>query len=400
LTLLSWLAPLLVVILLGFLASLPFVSLQPLWKTHFAGGLLLTSAGLVILFINCCYQDGAQEQTTSKIKRLAGTLGALQLIPLIGLALWALILRVEQYGWTVERITAAAMIIAASSYAFGYARAAVRAPSWLKGLELTNFITAYIVLALVLALFSPIADPARLMVSDQVARLTSGRVQPEAFDFAALKFDGARWGVEALTKLSQGKIGPAGKDVKTRAAGALAMTNRYFNANAANLTADDVAKHVTVFPKGKVLPAGFYQALLGQTDTLTTGCLGLTSIAPCAARSFTIQPGEPDAVLMINSGAVASVAMFQPDHTGVWRKTAESYEYMYCPGIDQELRNGAFTIQPHPWPDLVVGDRRIQLSAQAPNDCPPSPPSTAANDPKGSTQSHVVHVTIASGPQH
>ncbi|HEV3018588.1 MAG TPA: hypothetical protein VGY49_06185 [Burkholderiaceae bacterium] len=56
-------------------------------------------------------------------------------------------------------------------------------------------------------LFSPIADPARLMVADQMARLRSGAVGPDKFDFGALKFDGARWGAPALAQLAQTQEG-------------------------------------------------------------------------------------------------------------------------------------------------------------------------------------------------
>lgn len=203
LTLFTWLLPLLVVILLGFLGSLPFISLTPLWNTRFATTLLLVSAGLLVFLINSCYQDGAAEQTASRLKRLAGTIGAIELVPLVGLAIGGLSLRVGQYGWTPDRILAAAVTVVLACYALGYASTAIRAPAWLKRVEITNLVTAYVFLALVIALFSPIADPARLMVASQVARLESGAVAPDDFDFAALKFDGAKWGAAALAHFSQ-----------------------------------------------------------------------------------------------------------------------------------------------------------------------------------------------------
>ena len=45
----------------------------------------------------------------------------------------------------------------------------------------------------IVAFFTPIADPARLAVADQVRRLESGRVAPAQFDFTSLRFDGARY---------------------------------------------------------------------------------------------------------------------------------------------------------------------------------------------------------------
>jgi hypothetical protein len=63
LTLFSWLLPLLVLILVGFLGSLPFISLAPLWKTGFATSLLLTAAGLLVLLINACYPARRNKRT-------------------------------------------------------------------------------------------------------------------------------------------------------------------------------------------------------------------------------------------------------------------------------------------------------------------------------------------------
>src|SRR5580698_6079343 len=209
LTLLAWLLPVLAIVVFGFLGSLPFISLDPLWRTHFATSLLLVAAGLLVFLINSFYQDGDNREAATAfgaidgIKRVAARAGAIELILLVALAAWGLWLRVGQYGWSVERILAAAIILVEGCYAIGYAGALVLSPGTLKRIEITNFITAYVFLAISLALFSSLADPARLMVAGQMARLKSGAVRPEKFDFAALKFDGARWGHEALIVLSQ-----------------------------------------------------------------------------------------------------------------------------------------------------------------------------------------------------
>ena len=55
LSLLSWLLPVLAVIVALFLASLLVVSVAPLWATHFAGKLLLTTCAVLIVLINCAY---------------------------------------------------------------------------------------------------------------------------------------------------------------------------------------------------------------------------------------------------------------------------------------------------------------------------------------------------------
>ena len=174
LVLFSWLLPLLSLILLGFLCSLPFISLAPLWQAHAGTRLFLTAAALLVFLINCCYQDGSAGTAMSHLKRLASTLAAIELVPLVGLAIWALSLRVAQYGWTIERIVGASVIVILLCYATGYSAAVVRAPIWMKRIEITNFVAAYLILAVTLALFSPIADPARRAGLENLDSLISG----------------------------------------------------------------------------------------------------------------------------------------------------------------------------------------------------------------------------------
>src|SRR5690606_40389906 len=72
------------------------------------------------------------------------------------------------------RSAAAALLVAI--YAGGYAFAAVRPGPWMRPLEPTNVIAAVATLAVILALFSPLADPARLSVNDQMRDRKSTRL--------------------------------------------------------------------------------------------------------------------------------------------------------------------------------------------------------------------------------
>lgn len=367
LTLFSWLQPIFALILLAFLATLPFVSLEPLWATHFATATLLSAAVALILFINCCYQDGG-ERIVSRIKRIATQVGALELLPLVALATWALALRVNQYGWTAERITAAAITLVAACYTMGYLIALVPSRRWLARLEPTNFIAAYVFLGLVLALFTPLADPGRLMVADQTARLRSGLVSPDRFDYAALRVDGARWGAAELRKMS---VGPAGAIEQVRSAQALAMTSPYeVGVNKTPPSVSEMERAVTVFPVGRPLPKGFLDAIATSRAYGAApgqGCLvgdGSTSspVPPakliCAARWLTVRPGSPDAILLISpSGS----SLYEPDAAGHWRATATPGGQLSCNGVADAIKSQPIQVVPHPWPDLIVAGHRIEF---------------------------------------
>jgi hypothetical protein len=357
LTLLSWLLPLFVVILLGFLGSLPFTSLDPLWRTRFATTLLLASAALLVFLINSFYQDGATEGAASRIKRFAAAIGAIELIPLVGLAVWALSLRIGQYGWSGERIFAAAVIAVAVCYTVGYAAAVLLSPTTLKRIEITNFVAAYVFLGLALALFTPVADPARLMVTDQVARLKSGVTPPEKFDFKALKFDGAGWGHDALVELSQTKDGPEPARINALASRALAQRSRFGLGEP--LSGDEMAARIAVYPLGRALPPGFVDLNAGPfTSATLPACLRSIRGPQCVARFITLRPGEAESILFLDN---STGLILQADASGRWHESDRLSGLVSCPSARRALEQGEFSVEPHPSPDLVLGNLRLAI---------------------------------------
>lgn len=373
LTLLAWLLPVLAAIVLGFLGSLPFISLDPLWRTHFATGLLLTAAGLLIFLINSFYQDGDNREAVAAggaamgIKRLAAGAGAIELIPLVALAAWALSLRVGQYGWSVERILAAALILVAGCYAIGYAAAVALSPATLKRIEITNFVTAYIFLALALALFSPLADPARLMVADQMARLETRAVRPDEFDFAALMFDGASWGHTALVRLSQEKDNPDAATINALAAHALAATSRDGTAVPIGTQPADAAARIAVYPTGRALPASILDLSSGPFTAATLpSCLRVRTGLNCVARFVTLAPGQAEAILFLDGSGPGY--LLQPDASGDWHQTGRLSGAL-CHAVREALQRGEFSMEQHAAPDLLVGTTRIAIDPLA-TTCP------------------------------
>ncbi len=200
LTLLSWLALLMTGILSAFLVTLMFTGLQPLWDTKNATVLLLNAGAVMILLINAAFQAG--KPPDSALMRQVVRFSALPLAGVVVLAALGLWLRVNQYGLTPARVLAGAELLVVGLHAAGYLAAAVKPGPWMALVKPVNITGAAVVAALLVALMTPIADPARLSVSNQIARLDSGRVAPEDFDFGFLASDRSRhWGQTALAKL-------------------------------------------------------------------------------------------------------------------------------------------------------------------------------------------------------
>lgn len=342
LTLLAWLLPLMTLIAAGFLASLPFTGLEPLWKTRAATALLLTAAAHLIVLVNAAYQDG--EDAPPVVLAWAARLAGLLLIPISLLAAYGLALRIGQYGLTPERVFAAAFVVIAAGYALGYTIAAVRPGAWMKGLEKTNVAQAFVAIALILALFTPLADPARLSVQDQVARLERGTVKPGAFDFQFLRFDSGRYGKAALETLKASKDA----EVAKRAREAAARDRK----SPPESGKPDFSK-VTVYPTGAKLPDTFVSQDWGA-DT-GSSCIGPGS--ECPALLLDTDGDGVDEVLM-----VAGVFDVFKLSDGRWRKTAEASSACNDVNVISALKAGAVRMDaPALRRDLLVGEHRLAL---------------------------------------
>jgi hypothetical protein len=256
LVLMSWILPVAVLIVGGFLASLLFTGLAPLWATRHASAVLLGAAALLVVLINAAWQNGAALDTAAMPIRFSARIAALLLAPIVLIAIWALTLRVADHGWTNDRIIAAACELVAACYAAGYAQAALR-KGRLERIGAVNILTAFVVLAVLLALFSPIADPARLSVDNQLARLASGKVMAEKFDYAYLRFEGMRYGRAAIAQL-QGAGGKDAAAIRQGVEAALKLEGPWARRNTETRTTPaDIAANLTVWPSGAQLPASF-----------------------------------------------------------------------------------------------------------------------------------------------
>ncbi len=190
LLLVSWLLPLMALLVAAFIAALPFTGLEPLWATKHATSILLLTAGILVLLINAAYQDGRSQFEIAAVVRYASVLAVMALVCLVILAAYAVWLRIGQYGLTPDRIYALASIVAAGCFGLGYFVAVARSGVSLKGLASTNLLTSLVIAALLLMLRSPIADSNRISVNDQISRLNSGRTSLDSFDFIFFALQG------------------------------------------------------------------------------------------------------------------------------------------------------------------------------------------------------------------
>ncbi|MEO9384365.1 DUF4153 domain-containing protein [Chromobacterium phragmitis] len=360
LTLLSWLLPLLAMLIAAFLALLPFTGLDSLWKTGHASALLLGASALLIFLLNTAYQDG--RQASGRVIRLSQRAACLLLAPLQALAAYSLALRVGQYGWSPERVFAACCVALGACYAAGYGWAALRRSPGLPGVAAANVGAAWLSLALLFALLTPLADPARISVSSQLARLQAGQANADRFDFDFLRYRGLRYGHAALLRLRD----EPGMNVAIRrkAADALSEDKR---------EAKPKTPAQAVRPRGQTaLPAGFLAQdwkLAAKRAPELPSCLQ-DGGDECDAYVGDYSGGGKAEVLLAEK-LPARWSLFRQDAHGQWTLAA-TYD---LPGacqapLDALAAGRARAVAPR-LPDLEAGGLRLQPRyPRAERECP------------------------------
>ncbi|HEX9174394.1 MAG TPA: DUF4153 domain-containing protein [Telluria sp.] len=362
LVLMSWILPVAVLVIGGFLLSLPFTGFAPLWATRSATSVLLGAAALLVVLINAAYQDGAPENAVVRVVRASARVAVILLVPITLIAGYALALRVGDYGWTTSRIAAAACLLVAACYAAGYARSALR-PGWLGSLAGTNIATALVVLAVLLLLFSPVADPARLSVWHQVARLQSGQVAPEKFDFAYLRFEGERYGKAALADLNAGAHGKDAQLIRDRITAARSLKRRPgpFELKREQPSAIKLSAAARVWPKGSQLPPSFPGTDLKSSSYPFAYPSCLHGEGDCDLVLVDLTADSKPEIVVLGSEEEQAVVMGQ-DQAGKWGPLGRlPWAVGPCKALRQKLIEGQFKVVAPAIRELEVAGTRLSV---------------------------------------
>ena len=202
---LAVLAPVLGAGLLLFLLALPFTGLDALWEaTKATTPILLVCALGAWVLANTVIGDGAEDEATNPALRWGATALAAVILPLAGIAAIATGLRIDQYGFTPDRLWAVTFVgIACAVGLAWWVALARRRMGWAGEARTANLRLAFGVMAAALFLATPILSFNAISTHDQVARLEAGKVAPEKVDWAALAFDFGEPGRRATRRLTQ-----------------------------------------------------------------------------------------------------------------------------------------------------------------------------------------------------
>jgi Domain of unknown function (DUF4153) len=348
--------------------ALLFTGLDPLWSTRRATGILLSAAAALVFLINASYQDGRPEQPAVAILSYARALAAFVLPLLVALAAYGLVLRIAQHGWTPERINALACVVVALCYSGGYLLAALRAPKSMKWLEPTNIATSLVIVVVLLVLRTPIADPAWISVADQMGRLETGKVTPDQFDFAFLRFGAGRYGEAALRQLAAQTVGPQASIIAERANHAINAKNQYEVSHLTPITTPALraSRIAVISPRGASLPEDFVGRDWSSFEQPWKLPRCLVGEINCEAIIADIDGDGQSEILLFTFSAGPAAAFKKQTKDAAWDYWGVIAN-ANCAGVHDALHEGHFEIVQPAMKEIAANGERLRVST----DCAP-----------------------------
>lgn len=234
----------------------------------------------------------------------------------------------------------------------------------------TNILMALITLVCLGLLASPVADPRRLAVNDQVARLLSGQVAPADFDYGYLRWRADRWGTRALQQLASARGDARTADIALRARQSLAQTNRWGGPGStqadAVLTREEARLRIRLLQgpgATTTLPDSLIDALRMQNGKSDTSCLHPQHVCAVWMQDFN-EDGQPEALVMVGysteSDAPADARLFA-QYGKDWRAVGDIHGMGSRKAWEEGIRSGKIRLLQPDWKDVELGGKRKSI---------------------------------------
>ena len=256
---LAVLAPPLAAALVLFLASIPFTGLEKFWKSGVPATPLLLLAGAgAILLSNTVFAENKESRSSNLVLRWSSLLLVAVVLPLAGIAALSIGIRIDQYGWTPERIWGVIAVAVAVGYGlvgwYAIWRARIDFDEPLRPLQ-TKLAVGLCGLALFLAL--PIVDFGAISARSQIVRLETGKVTATQFDWKAMAFNFGPAGRSRLEQIASN----GASNMRQLAATALKAKN-IWDVTPEKIVAGPPPVELSVYPAGATVPPELRNLLL------------------------------------------------------------------------------------------------------------------------------------------
>jgi hypothetical protein len=170
-----------------FLVALPFRGLDGLAAGLSPAMLLLTMVAGGIALVSIAVDQTNGEATQSPLL-LRCTQGMALVLPVVaGLALYAIWLRVAEYGWSPERVFIVLVAGIGLVYGLVYAGSVLMGGTWMERVRQGNIRVALGIIVVAALWLTPVLNAERISARDQLARFEAGTTKVETLDVYALR---------------------------------------------------------------------------------------------------------------------------------------------------------------------------------------------------------------------
>ncbi|AWV46461.1 hypothetical protein CD201_18665 [Hafnia alvei] len=375
------LLPLLSFFALIFIFSLPFTGINTLAKQWSSATTLLTTMSLLLaLLVNAVHLSADNNKKKPYPRAIRYIInGSLLALPIYAiLSTYYLGLRIVQYGWTPERLWAAVVVGLSLCLSLAYATAVVRKNTiWLHSLGNINKKMMCLIAAILILCNSPIIDPYRISVNDQMQRYATGKISPDNLDLIMLRFDAGRRGNDALQALRHDAKFISDPARKLNLEKILIQTNRWGGYDdddnkqkTAIFTVDRARKNI-LLATGVTPPDSSWWASLSENNYQAermSDCYLLAN--SCVLTTLDLNADvKPEPILCSFSAPQAPFCQVYALSEGKWVVISrmDFDEYLAQNKSDSAklkslILNGQLKTKPKEWRDIQIQDKTIEMN--------------------------------------
>ncbi|BBV43892.1 DUF4153 domain-containing protein [Citrobacter portucalensis] len=197
------LLPLVALLALMFILTLPFTGLETISQRVSAAGLMSTLTLLLLLLMAIVREPQKEALPYPGALRYLIKCSLIVAPIYMLIAGWSLWVRIQQYGWTPERVYGVLVVVVLLVWSFGYLASILRRgrnPLELQGPVILG--VSLLALGLLVLLSSPVIDAWRISVNSHMGLYNSGKIKPDQVSLYMLDHSGkpGRAALEALQK--------------------------------------------------------------------------------------------------------------------------------------------------------------------------------------------------------
>jgi len=359
--LMQWLLPVVSLMSILFLVALLFTGLDPLWDTDNATGMMLWLVSLLLFFSNAVYLTG--ENATQHNRVYNGLIKlSLFLSPIyVLLASVGLMIRVNDYGWTVGRLWVLIIILLLAGFTLTYSISLIKkTDNWFSQITHINRLLAVCIAVVSLLVTSPIIDLQKISVQSQIDLLKQGQVSIENFDYKYLRFKTGRAGYEAIVALKDYQ------PIKNNAQQMAYIDKVLVAKNKWSIDDNDIdnikkfKQLIAVYPKNTRLPEALLNELF-KNKHYHKACKRTQS---CFVLGIDIHGDEAQEYIFNQNRHSLNYAEVYGLEAGQWKKIGHSKttQKLKLSETKESLLNHDYVIKPSAWKTLNINGVEIEFN--------------------------------------